>query len=85
MRADAFADWAEGYGGLKAESACSYASYLASVEAAYGIELDGDWRMTGLARARSLLGADRSLNRNIQRNRLSALRKYDQFCSATSG
>jgi len=85
MRAAAFADWAPVHGGLLATSARSYVSYLSSVERAYGIELDADWRATRLTRTRTVLGEDRALNRNTKRNRLSALAKYEDFCSATSG
>lgn len=85
MRGTAFENWAAKHGNLKAESARSYVSYLASVEKDYGVNLDTDWNATRLARIRSLLSADRTLNANTQRNRLSALSKYEDFCSSTSG
>ena len=85
MRHSAFEHWASKHGGLKAESARSYVSYLATVEEDYSIDLDADWESTNLARARSLLERDRSLNGSTQRNRLSALNKYKDFCSAAGG
>lgn len=84
MRESAFEDWAIKHGGLKAESARSYVSYLSSVEEAYGVDLDLEWRATELRSVRSKLANDGSLNANTQRNRLSALSKYEVFCSTTS-
>lgn len=84
MRGFAFENWACLHGGLKADSARSYVSYLTSVEEDYGIELDADWKASQLEKVRMLLSNDRALNANTQRNRLSALSKYEHFCSATN-
>ncbi|MCL4189188.1 MAG: hypothetical protein KJZ85_16425 [Rhodobacteraceae bacterium] len=83
MRSAEFEKWASGAGGLNAASARSYVSYLASVEQSYGIDLDRDWSSTRLTVVRSRLDQDGALNRNTQRNRMSALAKYEDFCTAT--
>ncbi len=83
MRALAFENWASKHGGLKAESARSYVSYLTSVECDYTLDLDTEWQQTQLREARIRLSSDRTLNENTRRNRMSALSKYEDFCSVT--
>jgi|AntRauTorckE5430_2_1112549.scaffolds.fasta_scaffold160608_2 hypothetical protein len=83
MRASAFEYWAHRHGGIGTPSARSYVSYLATVENDYRIDLDADWKASQLAYVRGLLSSDRTLNGNTRRNRLSALSKYEDFCSAT--
>lgn len=82
MRGFVFEDWAIRFGGLKAESARSYVSYLTSVEEAHKIDLDRDWVATRLVSTRAQLSNDRLINPNTRRNRLSALSKYESFLMA---
>lgn len=84
MRAAAFENWASVRGGLKANSAESYVDYLTAVENDYRIDLDVEWNGDTLGRVRLRLRSDTALNPGTRRNRLSALSKYEAFCSATS-
>lgn len=84
MRSCEFETWAHLKGGLSRESAISYVSYLRSVEQNYGADLDSDWKVSHLRLTRTRLENDPSLNENTRRNRLSALTKYENFCSTES-
>lgn len=81
MQSSAFEKWSHKHGGLGVDSAKSYVSYLTTVENDYGIDLDSDWSASKLLVARTHLSRDNSLNENTRRNRLSALNKYEDFCS----
>ena len=84
MRAANFEAWASTRGGLKENSAASYVDYLEAVERDYALDLDREWKSTALLSAISRLRADRTVNPNTKRNRLSALNKYADFCSSAS-
>ena len=84
MREVAFERWAASHGGLQANSAASYVDYLKAVETDYVIDLDRAWNGAQFGQVKSRLSADKKLNAGTRRNRMSALSKYQAFCSYLS-
>ena len=80
MRAARFMAWAVSRGGLGSAAADSHVSELTAVEGDYAVNLDAAPLADVLAR----LDADRTLTATTKKNRLSAVRKYARFLTATA-
>jgi hypothetical protein len=80
MKAARFLGWAISKGGLGHDSANSYLSCLTAVESDYAVNLDAE----PLDDVVSRLSADRGLNADAKKNRLTAVKKYARFLSATA-
>ncbi len=80
MKAARFLGWATSKGGLGPDSANAYLSHLTAVESDYAVNLDA----APLDDVVSRLSADRGLNADAKKTRLSAVKKYARFLSATA-
>ncbi len=80
MKAARFLGWATSKGGLGHGPANATLSHLTAIEGDYAVNLDAE----PLDDVVSRLNADRKLDADARKTRLTAVKKYARFLSATA-